>query len=346
MQRSGVLSDASIISKCVYAELPIPVSQYTNVMGVEKSSVFVTRKPKDYRAPLQIIPAYVAKNKAQESGMNKLLSQKLIEQEMKASMNKPGSYNVLKGAPLLVGSSTQNFHVKNIQKMIQVVNRPYPTPRAPEMFYQMPGRNTFVQENASSRMIALSNARTRVPGLTAAGASIVSGITTEIDDDTTISLASRRSAPASYSGISNRSSSVSGLSISDMSTSVSGLSYSGISNRSSSVSGLSISDMSTSVSGLSDSDMSTTASQPNLSLTSSFGPLQQQMLATTIRETNQPILRQSRISSMFSVKKQSAEAGPSSLERVPVQPRGQAGPQLIQPAKAPPPPDSTQEKKY
>ena len=288
-------------------------------MGVEKSSVFVTRKPKDYRAPIPIIPAYVAKNKAQESGMNKLLSQKLIEQEMKASMNKPGSYDVLKGAPLLVGSSTQNFHVKNIQKMIQVVNRPYPTPRAPEMFYQMPGRNTFVQENASSRMIALSNARTRVPGLTAAGASIVSGITTEIDDDTTISLASRRSAPASYSGISNRSSSVSGLSISDMSTSVS---------------------------GLSDSDMSTTASQPNLSLTSSFGPLQQQMLATTIRETNQPILRQSRISSMFSVKKQSAEAGPSSLERVPVQPRGQAGPQLIQPAKAPPPPDSTQEKKY
>tara|TARA_R110002072_G_scaffold61952_1_gene155437 strand:+ start:3334 stop:4296 length:963 start_codon:yes stop_codon:yes gene_type:complete len=320
MQRSGVLSDASIISKCVYAELPIPVSQYTNVMGVEKSSVFVTRKPKDYRAPLQIIPAYVAKNKAQKSGMNKLLSQKLIEQEMKTSMNKPGSYDVLKGAPLLVGSSTQNFHVKNIQKMIQVVNRPYPTPRAPEMFYQMPGRNTFVQENASSRMIALSNARTRVPGLNAAGTSIVSGITTEIDDDTTISLASRRSAPAST--------------------------YSGISDMSSSVSGLSVSDMGSSVSGLSVPDMSTTSSQPNLSLTSSFGPLQQQMLATTIRETNQPILRQSRISSMFSVKKQSAEAGPSSLERVPVQARGQAGPQLIQPAKAPPPPDSTQEKKY
>ena len=324
MQRSGVLSDTSIIDKCVYAELPIPVSQYTNVMGVQKSSVFVTRQPKDYRAPPQIIPYYVAKNAAQGTGMSKLLSQKMIEQDLKARMSQTGSFDVLKGPPLLVGSSTQDFRVKNIQKMIQVVERPAPKP--PEMVYQMPGRNTRSQENAISRMVALSNARVRVPGFSAPGSSLVSGITTEVDASTLKQSTASGVSLYARSIASKASTASSGGTVTDPYV----------------ARVLPFNRAEAEERGLAGPS---TVIQPDPALRDSFGPLQQQMLAQTIRYVNNPIMRSDET---FSYGQRQLRSGSTQetgfgipslpLERVPVQARGQAGPQLIQPAKAAPPP--------
>ena len=319
-------------------------------MGVQKSSVFVSRQAKEFRAPPQVIPAYVAKNASKRGGVNRIIGQRLIEQDMKARMSSAGSFDVLKGAPLLVGSKTQDFRQKNITKMIEVVERP--KPQAVEYKSEIPGNNTFSQPYTVSRILALSNAQVRIPGLSAAGSSEVSGITTEMDAPSTVRLASRGSGStgsrtaSAYSGITDRSS-VSGQSVSDMSVaskeSASTVASGGTVTNPYVARVLPFNRAEAMERGLPGTS---TTIRTDPALRDSFGPQQQQMLAETIRNVNNPIMRtdETFVYAQRQLRSGSTQetgvGSPSlSLERVPVQARGQAGPQLTQPAKAPAPPD-------
>ena len=57
-------------------------------------------------------------------GTGRILGQNLIEDNMRNLMRNPGTFDSLKPPPLLTGSLTQNFRVKNINKMTKAVDRP------------------------------------------------------------------------------------------------------------------------------------------------------------------------------------------------------------------------------
>lgn len=330
------MSDEHVLEECADATFPIPASQYNNVFGPEKSSVFVHRQPKGYRAPPQTTMEYVAKNKSSGGGTGRILGQNLIEDNMRNLMRNPGTFDSLKPPPLLTGSLTQNFRVKNISKMTKPVDRPkqqaVETDRS-----QLPG-NVSTQPHVVSRILALSNAQVPPP--------------TGFSSDSTTVLPLRNSVT------SNITSSGSGRSVSDRS-SRSGTSVSDVSNSMAS----SYSD-DTSTGPSTGAQRSPTFSTPDdmergfagpsssniqdPALLGSFGPAQQRLLTETIREVNNPVLRQTSVNSFYQQRQlrsgttQETDMGsPSlSLERPQVQARGQAGPSSSQPPKAAPPPDA------
>ena len=336
MQRTGVLSDSHVLEECADATFPIPASQYDNVFGPEKSSVFVHRQPKGYRAPPQTTMEYVAKNKASGGGTGRILAQNLAEENMRSLMQRPGAFNSLQPPPLLAGSLTQNFRVQNIAKMTKVVERP--KQQAIENVRSQTSGGVSTQPHVVSRILALSNAQVPPP----AGFSSTSGSTIVLPLRNTVTSNATASTGQSISDKSTRSN----MSVSGMS-SVSKDSRSSISSDGTGVGvsrAMPFNDTDAMERGLAGPSA---IIRQDPALRGSFGAEQQRMLAETIRDVNNPILR---TDETFTYTQRQLRSGstqetgmgsPSlSLERPEVQPRGQAGPSSSQPPKAQPPPDA------
>jgi hypothetical protein len=321
MQRTGVLSDKSIYEKCANATMPIPIAQLSNVFGEKRSNIFMSRQLKGFRAPQTTTPEVVAKNRAQAQGQQRVEERKLVIDRLTASMQKPGSFDILNPPPILEGSLTQNFRAQNLSKMIKVVERPKQQQVEAEKSDIIRGVQS--QPHVVSRILALSNART--PGLTtstqmarsstassSASSSMAEGVTAV--GSATKSLASTASSVGTEPGQSRAQPYTPSAAI-----------QRGLVTPSSTI-------------------------RQDPALRGSISPAQQQLLYQTIRQINNPIMRsderfeyaQRQLRSGASQRTGTGVAPQMTTERVAVQARGR-GPSITQPAKAPPPPPDEEE---
>lgn len=124
MQRSGILSDQTILGDCASLQFPVNPGKRHNFVPNPAGTVLASVRPgKEFLAPPQIVPLYVAENAAKSNGTSRDFELSLLEEDALKKLKGSTNYSVLGGAPQRASSLTQDARNRNLEQMAQIVPR-------------------------------------------------------------------------------------------------------------------------------------------------------------------------------------------------------------------------------